>query len=536
MNYLTRVITDPVPQSEPLDERQVQNDAGGYSYPVDDMTRLDRFLILGSEDGSYYTSERELTLENTQAVKRCAQQNGTAAVERICGIAKSGRATRFEPPLFALAACASYGDEETRKLALSRLPGMARTATQLMIFIEFADGMRRWGRGLRNAVRDWYLNRTPAQIAYQVVKYRQRNGWTHRDLLRKSHAFIGQENAELREIFQWVTHGDLPTESDATRIILAFEQAREADVGTLVRLIRDNQMTWEMIPPERMNEPAVWEALSEEMLPVATLRNLASMTHHGVIAPMKFQRAVDTIGRIGNKGELPIHPVNVLKALLTYRSGKGQRGGNSWEPVSQVVDALDNAFERSFQDAPRTNARLYLGIDVSGSMGQKTVAGVTGLTPRMAAAAMAMAVARREPNHHMAGFSQEMVPLSISAQDRLESAMERTQGLPFARTDCARPMLDALSRRIPVDCFIILTDAETWYGNVHPMEALREYRQKMDIPAKLVTVGMISNYYTIADPQDAGTMDIVGLDRAAPELISAFISEGKTGTSQEQEE
>ena len=37
-------LTDPVPQSEPLDERQVQNSAGGYAYPVDDMTRLRRFL------------------------------------------------------------------------------------------------------------------------------------------------------------------------------------------------------------------------------------------------------------------------------------------------------------------------------------------------------------------------------------------------------------------------------------------------------------------------------------------------------------
>ena len=45
---------NPAPQSEPLDERQVPNSAGGHAYPVDDMTRLQRFLILGSEGGSYY--------------------------------------------------------------------------------------------------------------------------------------------------------------------------------------------------------------------------------------------------------------------------------------------------------------------------------------------------------------------------------------------------------------------------------------------------------------------------------------------------
>ena len=38
---------------------------------MDDMTSLHRFLILGSEGGSYYANERKLTLENAAAVKRC---------------------------------------------------------------------------------------------------------------------------------------------------------------------------------------------------------------------------------------------------------------------------------------------------------------------------------------------------------------------------------------------------------------------------------------------------------------------------------
>ena len=210
MTYLTRVITGPTPQSESLDERQAPNSAGGYSYPVSAWTRLDRFLILGSEGGSYYASERKLTLENAEAVRRCAQEDGHRAVERIVEMAATGRAPRVGPPLFALAVCASSGDAETRKLARLRLPVVARTATHLMQFVEFSTLMRGWGRGLRSAVRDWYLGKDPKEVAYQVVKYRQREGWTHRDLLRKCHALVEQDNAELREIFQWVTHANLP--------------------------------------------------------------------------------------------------------------------------------------------------------------------------------------------------------------------------------------------------------------------------------------------------------------------------------------
>ena len=31
MVYLNKILTEPTPQSEPLDERQVANSAGGYS-------------------------------------------------------------------------------------------------------------------------------------------------------------------------------------------------------------------------------------------------------------------------------------------------------------------------------------------------------------------------------------------------------------------------------------------------------------------------------------------------------------------------
>ena len=225
----------------------------------------------------------------------------------------------------------------------------------------------------------------------------------------------------------------------------------------------------------------------------------------------------------------------MLTALLTYRAGRGVRGQHTWIPVPQVVDALDTAFDRSFTQAPQTNKRLYLGIDVSGSMGNSEIAGVPGLTPRMAAAAMAMVIARREPNYYMAGFAgnnnnwsdgygvnTRMEPLSITASDSIYDAMPKTQAMPFGRTDCALPMLDAMAQNIPVDCFIILTDSETWCGNTHPVEALRQYRRKMNIPAKLIVVGMVSNEFSIADPTDAGMLDIVGFDAAAPALIADF--------------
>jgi len=81
----------------------------------------------------------------------------------------------------------------------------------------------------------------------------------------------------------------------------------------------------------------------------------------------------------------------------------------------------------------------------------------------------------------------------------------------------------ALENKVAADAFVIYTDSETWAGAIHPAQALRQYRERTGIPARLVVVGMVANDFSIADPSDAGMLDVVGFDTAAPELIASFV-------------
>ena len=83
-------------------------------------------------------------------------------------------------------------------------------------------------------------------------------------------------------------------------------------------------------------------------------------------------------------------------------------------------------------------------------------------------------------------------------------------------------MVEALARRWAADLFVIYTDSETWAGAVHPAEALRACRERTGIAARLVVVAMASNGFTIADPDDAGMLDVVGFDAATPAVIADF--------------
>ena len=70
MTYLhlySRLRTAVTGQAHPI-PGTVPNSAGGHAFPLGDWARLDRFLVLGSEGGSYYAAEPVLRRGNAAAV------------------------------------------------------------------------------------------------------------------------------------------------------------------------------------------------------------------------------------------------------------------------------------------------------------------------------------------------------------------------------------------------------------------------------------------------------------------------------------
>ena len=542
MKYSTYFFTRKTSQSERIPgSNQVPNNAGGYAWAIDDWKRLDRFLILGSERGTYYGAERELTQENAEATLRCIKADGRRTVSRIVELSESGRAPKNDPALFALALAAALGDEETKRLAWGALPRVARIGTHLFHFVREYHSLRGWSRTSRRALAAWYDNKTPEELAYQVAKYQQRDGWSHRDILRLTHP--KPQDAAHQEIYRWIVGKGMPELCDAgLRLLEGVERAkREHNPEKIAAFVRDYGLTWEMLPTEALNSATVWEALLEKMPFTAMVRNLAKMTVVGLVKPLS-QATAHIVARLRDQKHIQkarAHPIMFLLAMRTYEQGHGEKGKLCWEPVDQIVDALDDAFYLAFSNVAPTGKRLMLAVDVSGSMAGSMIAG-SSLTAREAAAAMALVTAKTENNYLVTAFSSAgderwrapsgwsflcngISLLHISPHQRLTDAVQEVSRLGAGGTDCALPMLYALERKLNVDTFIVYTDSETWAGKIHPAQALQMYRQKTGVPAKLVVVGMTSTGFSIADPNDPGMIDCVGFDASTPELIGQFV-------------
>jgi 60 kDa SS-A/Ro ribonucleoprotein len=546
-NALKNFGTLVTPQGQPIPGKsQEKNNAGGFVYTVDHWTRLHRFLVLGSDGGTYYVGERKLTEDNANCVFDCLKDDGIRTVKMACEISESGRAPKNDQAIFVLALALNHGVPVTdpgshpvskdayrdelavRHFAAAQVHHICRTGTHIFQLASYLENLGGWGEVKKKAIQNWLFNMTPDELAYQMVKYRMREGWTQHDLHHMAHP-RGDDKEGFNDLFKWAKGNSYHPDGPAPyKIIEGFERAQAVGGNhELVKIVTEYKLPHEAIPTEFKNDPVIQNALLEHMPVGALIRNLGNLSKSGLLVSMSDAEKM-VLDRLDDADALKrarIHPYGILTALKTYQSGHGFRGKGEWNPAPRVVDALDAAFYETFNYVEPIGNNVMLALDVSGSMGMHTINN-SNITAREASAAMAMVTARTEPMWMVTAFTQGLSILSMSPRERLDDVVKNVSHLPFGGTDCALPMIAAMSEEIPIDTFIVYTDNETWAGQIHPSQALVQYRKEMNKPnAKLVVVGLTATKFTIADPNDPGMLDVVGFDASAPAIISDFARE-----------
>jgi 60 kDa SS-A/Ro ribonucleoprotein len=562
--YMKHLKPESFTQTEKLPgTNQERNSAGGFSFVVDDFTRLQRFLILGNEGGTYYASEKKLTRENASCVEKCLTLDYKKTIDMIVDVSVQGRAPKNDPAIFALALAASYKGpgrsdldikiaSNIRGYALSKLSQVCRIGTHLFQFVDAVNSLRGWGKGLRKAVARWYTEKSPEDLAYQVTKYSQRNGWSHKDVLRLCHASqtgVGEVAERQKAVLRYAVTNDYMTLkglrvierkiqdgkvsieyspiSSVPSLLDHIEAVKKAtDPKEVSRVIRDYGLVREVIPTRFLNSPDVWDALlhaGDYGMPLtALIRNLGKMTSIGLVSPLSSAEKY-IVEKLSDGNALKtarVHPLTMLNALAVYGRGRGDKGSLTWTPSQQVSGALDRAFYAAFKHVVPAGKRYVIGVDVSGSMSSQ-INGMS-LSCCQAATAMAMVLQKTEPWTFVGAFNMGFQEIPMSRCGTLQEALRYTENVNCGGTDCSIPIVWALQNKVPADVFVTLTDSETWAGSIHPSVALKKFREQMGIPAKLAVFGMTATQFSIADPNDSGMLDLVGLDTSAPEVLTQF--------------
>lgn len=546
---LAAISTVATPQTRPVPGRadQVRNNAGGYVFAKDLWTRLEDFLILGTTGGTYYLGEDRLTADNADVVFQAVKKDGPRAVALIIDVSasKPPRAPKNRPCLFALAAASATGDPGTVQAVKAALPQVARTTDHLSMFFGYRKQLKGKAtpggtapvasRAYRSALAGWFLAGDVNSIAWKACKARQRKtpageAMALRDILRIAHPKA--DTPERAALFGWLAGktGD----EDARGIVPAIDAFLTAQSVTTeaeaIRVVTDRGVPWEYLPSQVLASPKVWEALASTVGMTALLRNLARMTRIGTIGPYASVNA--TVARRLTDAEAlrqgRIHPMDVFLALRIYNSGVSQPNPKeppqTWRPVGEISDALEEAYGLSFGHAEPSGRRLVVAVDSSGSMsyGRVIVGGSPLGTAYEVGCAMAAMVKRIEgPNAHVIDVDTAVHPSKVTARTNLrEIASWRPSG---GGTDLSLPFAYAAQYDLNVDGFAVFTDGETWAGHQHPFQALDGYRRRYNPAARVIVAAMAATGHTIGEPGDPGVLNVAGMDASLPKVITGFI-------------
>ncbi|MGF1492067.1 MAG: TROVE domain-containing protein [Microcoleaceae cyanobacterium] len=532
MTYKFFLNQTKTPQSRPLFGREAemtQGRSGGYMFKADDWQILRRCLLLGTANGAYYAGKHELTQDFIETLQASIAIDPQRVANEIL-YASNGRAINNSAPILALVLLSTAEAPEAKHAFMEIFPQVVRTGSHFYEWLSYTKSLRGFGKVVREVGKAWLSREDVKGLAYQLLKYQQRQGFSHRDALRLFHVKPPTEDHDL--LFNWVINGwkELPTEIPSTALtqIWWYEWLKRNPDQTHEAIVQ-GRLTHEMAAPVGKMDKQAWQLLLNEMPIGALLRNLGSLTELGVLradVTNNLKRVADVLNSKEHLRKGRIHPINALKALKTYRSGGSLgRSKKTWTPVSRVVDILERAVELSFDVVEPTEKVFLHAVDISGSMSWATNA-ATGLTCSEIATVMALVTAKAERNYVIRGFSTAFKNLGISAKDSLGSAMRKASNQTFGGTDASVAYDWAIKHKFKTDIFCFWTDNESWAGRKHPSQALAEYRYKVNPKAKAVYVTLAPYNITLVDPRDAGSWDIAGFDPGTPRLIQ-MIAKGE---------
>ena len=220
---------------------QVANNAGGFSFPLPIEQEWMRYLIIGSksENGNFYQTGGQIATHIARCIMT-AVKDPTTCKRLLCDIVDvsvKGRAAKQEMTMMALAAAIAFApNPECKAIALNAVGEVCRIPTHWFMLLQFIRDLSQdkaekpgkgMGKGVRKAFAKLYTSRTGPELAVLLTKYKNREGWTHVDIISLLHINPTEMKDDGgRLVLEWFMKKDKPqrTSKDGKVVPATFER------------------------------------------------------------------------------------------------------------------------------------------------------------------------------------------------------------------------------------------------------------------------------------------------------------------------
>jgi len=530
--YREMIRQYPTPQSMPLPGREAEmapNLARGYGFKADLGFLFRKWLMLGTPNNLYYESGQENVKEHLKLAQDYMVQAEAKAVGEMI-LDASFKAVNRHTPILALAVFSTVNRDDYNRSFQPLALHVLRTGSHLLELIGYIRELRGFGPKVRKMLSRWFTMRDAKTLAYQVLKYQNRYGWRMRDVLRMV-KIQGRAWSEIDSVFGWIA-GKVG-EKKLPDLLAVYEKMCAASFSEeeLCATVRAFGLTWEMIPGNQKLTPAVWRALFDGMPVEATIRNLGNLTEKGLFRVGTFEdvEALEERLSVEKMARTHIHPLNLaMQARMYNAGGEGGKSQLRWAPHPKVSAILYQRAEDLMTKVEPSGRTILHALDVSVSMFMS--GSVNGLRPAELAGIMGLTALKSDPKRSFAlYFHQASIPASMSERheiaDVLNPRSDFWQGVASQGTDVSIPFRYLLSEGLHADAAVIYTDGQTWAGDRHVSEVVRQVQAKNPaFKAIFVYVVAYDDRVTLTDPRNPAMHDVVA-SADLPQVIRLILSE-----------
>lgn len=405
--------------------------------------------------------------------------------------------------------CAVLAVRDTDLLA-AVFPRVIDSAKMLRSFVQIVrsgvTGRKSLGTRPRRLVREWLAARPCETLFRQSVGTRPSLG----DVIKMVH----------------------PTpDTEARRSLYGYLVGKRFDVAKLPDLVAEYEafkaghrrsipdVPFQLLTSLPLTQ-ADWTEIALKASWQMTRMNLNTFSRHGVF---NSPEAVTQIAaRLGDRAEVQSARAFPYQLLAAYYAATGSL-------PAAIGEALQDALEHSTANVPVLPGKVYVLLDVSGSMASPVTGHRQGATSAVrcidAAALIAACVLRNNPSAQVIPFERDVVTdVRLNPRDSVMTNAKMLASIGGGGTDCSAPLRWLNDKKQAADTVVFVSDNESWVdARRGPSAVMLEWRRlKQRSPkAKLACIDLVPNSTTQAQ-ESADILNVGGFSDAVFDVVGSF--------------
>jgi 60 kDa SS-A/Ro ribonucleoprotein len=254
-----------------------------------------------------------------------------------------------------------------------------------------------------------------------------------------------------------------------------------------------------------------WVAIAKSASWQSTRMNLNTFARHGVFT----HRGMTTLlaARLRDPAAIRQARAFPYQLLAAYRSSAA-------DVPSAITEALQDAMEISISNVPVIEGKVYVLVDVSGSMSSPITGHRRGSTTTVrcidGAALVAAAILRKNPQAEVIPFEEKVASrLRLNPRDSVLTNAEKLAALGGGGTNCSAPLAYLNKKEATGELVVFVSDNESWVdARRGPTAVMVEWQafKARNPRARLACIDFVPNATTQA-AEDRDILNVGGLLR-----------------------